>query len=301
MYELSILLTGASGFIGQHLLEGAEYLNFKPVYRKNPRLECENSFVVGSIDAETNWLGAFEGVDTVIHLAGIAHKKEGEVHPYQVVNFLGTVRLAEFAAANGVKRFIFLSSVNVDFSLTKECNPATESKKAAEAALIDISKKTGMDVVIIRSPLVYGAGVKANFYNLLKLSGTKLPLPFACVNNKRSMVYVGNLVDFILRCINHPHAANETFLVSDSEDLSLRSLVVCIRQSMGRNPLLLPVPLMFFKFAGKLTGKEEVVDRLIGDLQVDSSKASDLLDWTPPYDVEQGIQITVDNFLKRIN
>ena len=169
----------------------------------------------------------------------------------------------------------------------------------AEHALQKLALEIDIEVVIIRPPLVYGAGVKANFFNLLKLSDTKFPLPFACVNNKRSMVYVENLVDFIIRCIDHPKAANQTFLVSDGEDLSLKSLITYIRKAMGRSAWLLPVPVGLFKMVGKLTKKSDVADRLVGDLQIDSSKANELLEWVAPYSVEQGIAETVSDFINR--
>lgn len=311
-----IALTGATGFLGSALLDELDANNVVVFGRSKPN-GFNGSYVKFDATTLVDHVASLQGIDVLIHCAARAHiMNDHETDPleaYRAVNTKSALALARQAAASGVKRFIFISSIKVNGESTTGRRPYLAedaskpsdsyglSKAEAEAGLQEISEETGMEVVIIRPPLIYGPGVKANFYNLLKISHTKLPLPFACVNNKRSMVYLGNLVEFIIRCIDHPHAANQTFLVSDGEDLSLRSLVAYIRQSMGRNPLLLPVPLMFFKLAGKLAGKEEVVDRLIGDLQVDSSKVSELLDWTPPYNVEQGIQITVDDFLKRKN
>jgi UDP-glucose 4-epimerase len=156
-----------------------------------------------------------------------------------------------------------------------------------------------MEVVIIRPTLVYGTGVKGNFLNLLKLSKLPVPLPFGLVNNKRSMVYLDNLVDLIVICIDHPNAANRVFLASDSDDLSLARLLTLIRQAMNKSSLLLPIPVFLFNLMGRLTGKTAFVDRLIGDLQVDSSDAKKYLDWSAPYTVEQGIKATVDDFLNK--
>jgi nucleoside-diphosphate-sugar epimerase len=153
-----------------------------------------------------------------------------------------------------------------------------------------------LGVVIIRPPLVYGAAAPGNFQKILQLSLKSIPLPFGSVHNKRSMVYVENLVDFIFRCVEHPAAANQTFLISDNDDTSLARLITTIRQSAGMPKRLLPVPIFLFKLAGKLTGKQAVVDRLVGDLQVDSSKARILLNWQPPFTFEEGIAATVKHF-----
>src|SRR5690606_19501036 len=209
------------------------------------------------------------------------------------------------------KRFVYISSIKVNGESTTSMAAFTEtdsakpedpygvSKHEAEEGLRLLAQETGLEVVIIRPPLVYGPGVKANFLSLIKLSATKLPLPFGAVNNHRSMVYVGNLVDLIVRCINHPAAANQTFLVSDGEDVSLRNLVTYIRLCFGRSPRLLPVPVGLFKLAGALTGKRGVVDRLVGDLQVDSTKARALLEWAPLFTVTQGIEATVADFMSK--
>ena len=229
---------------------------------------------------------------------------------YRRVNVDGTLNLARQAADAGVKRFIYISSIKVNGESTSGRVPFTEkdtakpldpygvSKYEAEEGLKKIATETGMGFVIIRPPLVYGAGVKANFLNLLKLSNTGFPLPFASVKNKRSMVFVENLVDFIVQCIDHPAATNQTFLISDSHDFSLSGLLKLIRNSMNKSTKLIPVPVFFFKLAGLIFRKKDVVDRLVGDLQVDSSKAMSLLGWTPPYNVGQGIQATVDSFLE---
>jgi len=310
-----LLLTGYSGFVGTVLAERLHIdYDLSLLGRKSSNLGNSFKFDLSPITIYDN---VFESIDAVIHVAARAHIMNEEVadslSEYRRVNVDGTLNLAQQSADAGVKRFIYISSIKVNGESTSGSVPFTEkdianpldpygvSKYEAEEGLKKIAEKTGMEVVIIRPPLVYGAGVKANFLNLLKLSNTGLPLPFGLVNNKRSMVYVENLVDFIIRCIDHPNAANQTFLVSDGENLSLKSLITYIRKAMGKSPLLLPVPVGLFKLAGKLTGKSGVVDRLVGDLQVDSSKARELLDWTPPFTVEQGIAATVLDFKNRKN
>jgi len=271
-------------------------------------------FLIEAINERTEWAQGLLGQDVVIHCAARAHIMNEEVadplEEYRRVNVDGTLNLAQQAADTGVKRFIYISSIKVNGESTSGSGPFTEkatakpldpygvSKFEAEEGLKKIAVDTGMEVVIIRPPLVYGAGVKANFLNLLKLSNTGLPLPFGLVNNKRSMVYVENLVDFIVKCIDNPTAANQTFLISDNDNLSLSCLLQLIRKSMNKSARLIPVPIFLFKLAGLMFRKQDVMDRLVGDLQVDSSKAMSLLDWKPPYTVEQGIQATVDSFLK---
>lgn len=293
-----ILVTGASGFIGQHLPRQHGRMVFLGLSRSS-------RLTGGGIPDEV--VAHLKSSEIVLHLAGLAH---GSYSPEELeaVNYRATVQLAKLAANSGVKRFVYVSSVNVlgnvtcgrpfsDFSnIAFTANP---EKAKAEIDLKEIALNSNMEVVIIRPPMVYGAGVKANFLTLLKISSTGLPLPFGAVNNKRSMVYVGNLVDFIVRCAEHPAAANQTFLISDGEDVSLRQLITGIRSAMGCSPRLVSVPVWLFKLAGLLTGKRVVIDRLVGDLQVDSSKARTLLDWAPPYTVEQGIAATVADFITK--
>jgi len=308
-----ILLTGASGFLGSAVLERIKDKNPILIGRNNNLKET--NFFFKELTNDELYDDCLNGVEIIIHCAARAHimndKYSDPLAEYRKVNVYGTENLARQAAAAGIKRFVFISSVKVSGESTTVKRPYSESMKPvpedaygqskyeAEEVLKQVSADTGMDVVIIRPPLVYGAGVKANFRSLLKLSSLSIPLPFGAVHNKRSMVYVENLVDFIIRCIDHPNAANQTFLISDGEDLSLKSLITYIRKAMGRSAWLLPVPVSMFKLVGKLRGKSGVVDRLVGDLQVDSSKARELLDWTPPYTVEQGIAATVLDFNNR--
>ena len=312
----NVLLTGSTGFVGSSIeeqLQGTGY-HLLPLVRFINRKTPGNATAIGEIDTYTNFSNVLTDVEVVIHCAARAHIMNEEVadplSEYRRVNVDGTLNLAQQAADAGVKRFVYISSIKVNGESTSGSVPFTEkdtakpldpygvSKYEAEEGLKKIAADTGMEVVIIRPPLVYGAGVKANFLNLLKLSNTGLPLPFGLVNNKRSMVYVENLVDFIVKCIDHPAAANQTFLISDNDDLSLNGLLKIIRSSMNKPTRLIPVPVFLFKLAGLIFRKQDVVDRLVGDLQVDSSKAMSLLDWNPPYTVEQGIQATVDSFLE---
>jgi nucleoside-diphosphate-sugar epimerase len=314
----TVLLTGSTGFVGSALLAELKKLpEFQVVsaVRSAVSPASDDVVVVGNIDGTTDYSSALNGVDVVVHAAARAHIMRDEVSDplaeYRKVNVEGTLSLAKQAVAAGVKRFVYISSIKVNGESTtglpaftesdsvKPEDPYGVSKQEAEEGLRLLAQETGLEVVIIRPPLVYGPGVKANFLSLLKLSATGLPLPFGAVNNKRSMVYVGNLVDLIVRCIDHPAAANETFLVSDGEDVSLRNLVTYIRLCLGRSPRLLPVPVGLFKLAGALTGKRGMVDRLVGDLQVDSSKVRTLLGWVPPYTVEQGIAATVADFMSK--
>ena len=313
---MTLLVTGASGFVGHALLAQLQdcSLNYRSAFRNLPKSYDQHAVAVGVINDTTNWSVALQGIDIIIHLAARAHIMGDEaadpLSEYRLVNVAGTLNLARQAAAAGVKRFIFVSSIKVNGETTSGLQPFAESltcevhdlygisKKEAEDGLRIIAAETGMEVLIIRPPLVYGAGVKANFLNLMKLADTPIPLPFGAINNKRSMVYVGNLVDFIIQCIDHPSAANQTFLVCDGEDLSLRSLVMMMRTSLGRPARLVPVPAVLFRIAGRIAGKLEVVDRLVGDLQTDSSKARKLLNWVPPFTVQQGIDATIASYLQ---
>ncbi|MFP6790487.1 MAG: SDR family oxidoreductase [Thalassolituus sp.] len=313
-----ILLTGSTGFVGSALVSELQKLSGVHVVgavRSAVSATSDDVVVVGNIDGTTDYSSALTGVNVVIHAAARAHVMRDEVtNPlaeYRQVNVEGTLNLAKQAVAAGVKRFVYISSVKVNGESTSvlpafaETNavvpedPYGVSKHEAEEGLRLLAEETGLEVVIVRPPLVYGPGVKANFLSLLKLSATKLPLPFGSVNNKRSMVYVGNLADFIIRCIEHPKAANQTFLVSDGHDVSLSELIRLIRQSMKKPAWLIPVPVSLFQLAGKLTGKMALVDRLVGDLQVDSRKARERLNWTPPYRFEEGIKATVAEFINR--
>lgn len=306
-----ILITGATGFVGSALLYELKHranLEALGLCRTLPADAVESLVAVGDL-ADADLSTVLQGSDVVIHAAARAHvMQDAATDPlteYRHANVEASLNVARQAAVAGVKRFVFISSVKVNGESTSGRGPYSAgemavpedaygiSKHEAEQALKSLCAEQDMELVIIRPPLVYGPGVKANFASLVRLCGKSVPLPFGSINNRRSMVYLGNLVDFILRCATHPAAANQVFLVSDRHDLSLAELIGGIRKAMGRKSALLPVPVGLFRLAGRLTGKQAVVERLVGDLQVDSSKAHELLGWQPPYTVEQGLAATV--------
>ena len=314
-----VLVTGANGFIGrrfcQCLLDSGQSL--RQVVRSSPSALAHGEDIVRieDIGPKTNWAAALPSVDVVVHLAAHVHqmaapKKEVDCR-YWEVNTLGTERLAEEAAKAGVKRFVYLSSIKVngeqteaDAQFTEEQAPQPRdpygvSKGEAENRLRSLSFVSGMEVVIIRPPLVYGPGVSANFARLLRMVGSGLPLPLASVRNRRSLIFLDNLVDFIVCCLRHPAASGQTFLVSDGEDLSTPDLIRKLAGAMDRSARLWSCPLSLLRAAGWLLGRSAVIDRLTGSLRVDSSKAQALLGWRPPYTVAQGIQATVDAYLRQ--
>jgi UDP-glucose 4-epimerase len=299
---MSILLTGASGFIGRHV---KNHLGNRctPIYRYKAFNSSDKAtnFFIKNIDGKTKWDGVFDNCSTVVHLAGLAHSASFTFDEYVEVNVNGTRRLAIEAAKAGVKRFIFLSSVNVcflnnyddPFSISYNLH-SSFSKHLAEESLKIISQETSLEVVIIRLPLVYGEGVKANFAALLNLVSKKIPLPFGSIKeNSRSLVSVYNLVDLIETCIHHPNAANQTFFVSDDHDLSTTEMVKLMAKVQGVKPWLLPFPVWKLKLLGKITGKSDMISRLTDSLQVDITHTKETLDWTPPYSVEEGFAKSV--------
>ena len=253
--------------------------------------------IVGDIGTQTNWSDALSDVDTVLHLAARVHiMNETAINPieiYREVNVRGTQCLAEEAAKAGVKRFVFLSSIKVNGEFTgqrafKETDnerpegPYAVSKWEAEQVLWKIAARTDMEVTILRAPLIFGPGVKANFLKLIQLVDRSVPLPFGGIRNRRSLMGLTNLVDLICLSLKHPAAANETFLVSDGEDVSTPELVDRIACALGKRSRLLPIPEWMMMLGGLLTGKSMQIKRLRGSLQIDSSKLRRMLGWTPP-------------------
>ena len=304
---MRFLVTGATGFVGRAVC--TELAQRKHDVRRAARSLAGSDggyFELGDIGPSTNWFGALEGVDTVVHLAARVHiMHEGAENPleeFRKVNVAGTEHLARAAAASGAKRFVFVSSIGVNgaqtalgkpFSETDKPNPHnayTLSKWEAEQGLLRVADETGMEVVIIRPPLVYGCGAPGKFGSLMRAVQRGWPLPLGAVHNQRSLVALDNLVDFIVTCITHTHAANQTFLVSDGRDLSTTELVRGMAQAAGVSARLLPVPVWALQAGASLLGKGNAVQRLCGNLQVDISKARSLLGWVPPVSVEEGLR-----------
>ena len=311
---MNILITGANGFIGQALCKRliADGHNVRGAVRSAAQMTLLPSdgegTLVGDIGRETDWSEALDGIECVVHLAARVHimskSAADRLSVFREVNVEGTKRLAQQAAEAGVKRLVYVSSVKVngednsepytEMDMASPRDPYGISKWEAEQVLYKIASDKGLEVVVLRLPLVYGPGVKANFLRLLKLIHKCIPLPFGLVHNRRSMLYLGNLVSAIMTCLKHPGAAGETFLISDGEDISTVDLVRKMASAMDRRSVLLPVSLVMLKALGTLTGKKADIDRLTGSLCLDSSKIRVLLDWQAPYTIEQGIQETVD-------
>ena len=307
-----ILVTGANGFIGHNLYKNLIKLNYsvKGTARNfdTVLINCDTKYIsVGNIDSKTNWDHALEGVDCVIHCAGKAHviNKKDELDIYRVINKDGTKHLAEQAVKAKVKRLIFLSSAKVNgertgnfddpkiFTNDDTPNPKDNyaiSKFEAEQALWEIASKTNLEIVIVRLPLVYGKEVKGNLKRLIKLIKSKIPLPFADIKNKRSLIGIDNLVDVLARCIEHPKAAGKTFLVSDGEDLSTTELINIIASELNRSVKLFWLPRAVLKFFGFILMKQSQIDRLIGSFQIDNRYVKEILNWTPPVSIEEGIK-----------
>lgn len=310
----NVLVTGALGFVGRALCSrlAADGSRVRAASRNSQQDLPAEQVIISGIDPQTDWTEALASVGTVVHLAAHVHvMKSGaeDERLFNEVNVAGTRHLAESAAASGVRRFIYLSTVKVHGEQTEE-QPFSEqspfspqdaysrSKAEAEAILKRIGQASSMEIVIIRPPLVYGPGVKANFLQLLKLVHRRIPLPLGAIHNARSLIYLDNLVDAVMTCIQHPSAANEAFLVSDGEDLSTADLVRMIAKAMGVRVFLPPVPPDLLRFGGKMLGKGDIVGRLTESLQVDSSFIQNKLGWIPPHTAEEGLRKTVQWFLR---
>ncbi len=308
---MQVLVTGANGFVGRSLclaLPDDGYAVLAAVRSLDKQFIDVDQVLITSIGKTTDWSSALQNVDVVVHLAARVHVMNevavDALAEFRKVNVEGTLNLAMQAAKAGVKRFIFVSSIKVNgehtladcpFTANDDANPQDPygiSKHEAEQGLLLIAQQTGMEVVIIRPPLVYGAGVKANFASMMRVVKRGIPLPLGAIHNKRSFVYVGNLVSLIVRCIDHPAAANQVFLVSDGCDLSTTELLQKCAVALGVKARLLPVPQKLLAFSLALLGKRAVAQRLSGNLQVDISKAHSLLGWEPPVSVEDGLKAT---------
>lgn len=306
--EKSILITGATGLIGSVLCNALKEQPIIRALRKSTNVPQPGDVVVGDINANTCWDTVLPDAECVIHLAARTHvlneTAENSLDEYRKINVAGTRNLAEQAAKAGVRRFVFLSSIKVngesthDRPFTTTDAPMPEdaygiSKLEAELVLRDIAARTGIELVIIRAPLVYGPGVKGNFLRLMNLIDRGLPLPFASVHNHRSLVYVGNLSDAIVSCMNQPSAAGKTFLVSDGEDVSTPELVRRLASAMRRPARLLPCPVGLLKLGAAISGQSDAIARLTGSLSVDDSTLRDTLGWHPRITLDQGLIETV--------
>ncbi|WP_234495048.1 UDP-glucose 4-epimerase family protein [Vibrio maritimus] len=309
---MKILLTGATGFVGGHLLRSIQDEHeVTCLVRGATKLNLDGVHHIYS-DFETSSIQELDlsSFDQIIHCAARAHVMNDEVanplEEYRKTNTDLTLALAQRAAEQGVKRFVFISSIKVNGESTRDVafgaddlpNPSDDygvSKAEAEQKLMSLANSSNLEVVVVRPPLVYGPGVKANFVSLYKLAGKGFPLPLGCMDsNRRSLVSIYNLVDFIITCIETPNAANQVFLVSDGEDVSTRRLVEILARAQGKSPWMVPIPLIAFELLGKLTGKAAVIERLTGSLQVDIQKNQHMLNWLPPYTMEQSLQLMLD-------
>ena len=305
---MRILLTGANGFVGRALC--GEALARGVEVSGVTRAPCElpagiDNVVVGSIDRITDLLDVLSDCEVVVHLAARVHvMADTATNPladFRLVNVQGTLKLANQAAAAGVRRFVFISSIGVNGAATFQQpftsedsvaphSPYALSKYEAELGLQALAAETGMELVIIRPPLVYGPSAPGNFGSLMRLLRRGVPLPLGAIHNQRSLVALDNLVDLILTCITQPAAANQTFLVSDDEDVSTTELLRRMSQALGRPAHLIPMPVSWLKLAAAGLGKSDVYQRLCGSLQVDIEKTQRLLGWMPPISLDEGLQ-----------
>lgn len=316
---MRVLVTGSMGFIGGAVVARALHdpglevcASDHPVAAPGKSLAVPTYF--RDLAPDTDWAEALGGVDAVVHTAArvpiMDDVAEDPLSEYRRVNVAGTLTLARQAAEAGVRRFVFLSSIKVNGERTMVGRPFTAddspdpsdpygvSKLEAEEGLRRIARDFGMEVVVIRPVLVYGPGVKANFLTMMRLMNRRAILPLGAVNNRRSLVALENLVDLILTCLWHPRAANQTFLVSDGEDLSTTELLRRVAPALGRPIRLVRVPPQILTFMAGLVGKTDLAQRLCGSLQVDISKTRALLDWAPPLSVDEGIRLAAMRFLE---
>lgn len=318
---MRVLVTGATGFVGEALVRNLNVQGHEvhAANRRDYKTEADSNYIVGDLGPNTNWHDALTDCEVVIHLAARVHKMKehdaAHMAEFFAVNLHGTANLARQAAKAGVKRFVYVSSIKVngEFTLSPGSSPASGrgamfsesdhphpqdayaiSKWEAEQALQGIAQDKGMELVIVRPPLVYGPRVKANFAKLLALVDRGIPLPLGNVQNSRSLIYVGNLVDALITCATHPAAAGQTYLVSDGEDVSTPQLIQAVADALHRPSRVFPMSLALMRGAAALVGKSAAIDRLTQSLVIDSSKIRSELGWQPPYTMAQGLQATAE-------
>lgn len=315
---MRVLVTGASGFVGGAVVERLACNSVFFLRAASRRGDCFFSdgverVVVGSLDADTEWQVALDGVDVVVHAAARAHVMSDTaadpLEEFRRVNVAGTLSLARQAALAGVKRFVFLSSIGVNGNCTPQGQPFMAddapnpqepyavSKLEAEQGLQMLAAETGIDIVIIRPPLVYGPGAPGNWRQLMRVIALGVPLPLGAIHNLRSFVGLDNLVDLIVTCLDHPAAANQVLLVGDGEDVSTTELLRRVGRAMGKPARLIPVPSLLLQASAALLGRRDMAQRLCGSLQVDISKARILLGWKPPVSVDESLAKTARHFL----
>lgn len=305
-----ILVTGANGFVGSALCTtlAERGIDYAAAVRNSNN---DKQFAIGSLSGKTDWTRALAGCDVVIHAAARVHVMQDTssdpLAEFRLVNVEATVNLARQAVAAGVRRFVFVSSVKVNGEETtgtpfrasdtpEPRDPYGQSKLEAEKVLFALARETGLEVVVVRPPLVYGPGVRANFNSLMKLVAKGLPMPLGAIHNRRSMVALDNLVDLLVVCSTHPAAAGQVFMVSDNRDVSITELLRMLAAAMGRRSLLLPVPASWIAAAARLLGKSAAADRLLGSLQVDIAPTCQTLSWQPAVSMEAALAKTVSPF-----
>lgn len=307
-----ILVTGASGFVGREVCMQLRNRNvtFRAAVRELNAGCGVDCVAVGDIDGNTDWNQAVIGCDTVIHLAGRAHVLHDDDSSaktkFQSVNVDGTVALAKAAIQAGVKRFIFVSSIGVlgnsnssPFDETSEASPEelyAQSKLMAERALSRLCEESGIELIIVRPPLVYGPGNPGNFNRLLRLISMGMPLPFGRVKSLRSFVYVGNLADFLCHAALYPEKRGGTYVVSDGDDVAFSDLVSLMCKCMGKG-FVYPFPVFLIRLVSRLLGKGDLVDKLFASLTVSSALVIEKFKWRPPFTLKQGVALTVDWYM----
>lgn len=302
---MRILITGATGFVGQVAVEHLQRAGFdvrRALRKEDNTVLAFDDVVVGDINGQTDWEDALQDVDAVLHLAGRAHqlndKSQDPLKDFREVNTDGTLNLAKQAKRAGIKRFVFVSSIGVngsqnimpftEASLAKPHTPYAQSKWEAELGLAKLNGN--MEITIVRPPLVYGPHAPGNLKKLAAVLQKGMPLPFGLIHNKRSLIGVDNLASFLTTCLGHPNAGNQLFLVADSQDISTPELIKKMAAYANKKVMLLPIPVWSLKLLGKLTGKRKMIESLVGSLRVDSRFARSKLDWQAPVSTEKGLE-----------